>query len=161
PVAERPLGRQTLGLLDLVESDLSRRSVMDFLTDARLPSQLHEEFGGIPAARWDSLSREAGIVGSAEQWAQRLRARQEDLRGEEGEGEPPAWVAERIEDAGTLERFIADLHVRLQARPPRAPWSVHLDYLQALLARYVSDSEPIVEALRGLERFTALESEVE
>jgi RecB family exonuclease len=161
PVAERPLGRQTLGLLDLFESDLSRRSVMDFLTDARLPSQLHEEFGGVPAARWDSLSREAGIVAGAEQWAQRLRTRQEDLQGEEGEGEPPAWVADRIEDAGTLARFIADLNTRLQAHPSRAPWSEHLDYLQELLARYVKDSDQIVEALRGLERFTALESEVD
>jgi RecB family exonuclease len=160
-LAERPLGRQILGLLDLFATDLSRRSVMDFLTDARLPSQLHDEFGGIGAARWDSLSREAGIVAGAQQWAQRLRARQEDLGGEEGEGEPPAWVTERIADAGTLARFVGDLDARLQAHPARAPWSVHLDYLQALLARYVRDSTPIAEALRGLERFTALESEVD
>jgi RecB family exonuclease len=161
PVAERPLGRQTLGLLALFDSDLSRRSVMDFLTDARLPSALHAEFGMIRAAKWDSLSREAGIVAGAEQWAARLRTRQEDLRGEEGEGEPPEWVAQRIEDAGTLARFIADLNTRLQAHPARAPWSAHLDYLQVLLLRYVEGCEEIVAALRGLERFTALESEVD
>src|SRR5262249_15056553 len=101
PVAERPLGRQTLNLLDLFDSDLSRRSVMDFLTDAHLPSALHEEFGGIPAARWDSISREAGIVGSRDQWTRRLQTLQEDLRGEEGD-EEPAWVGERIADAQKL-----------------------------------------------------------
>ena len=40
PLAERPLGRQTLGLLALFGSDLSRQSVMDFLTDAKLPGVL-------------------------------------------------------------------------------------------------------------------------
>ena len=40
------------------------------------------------------------------------------------------------------------------------PWAEHLDFLGELLGRYVLDAEPIVEALRGLERFTALESEV-
>ena len=63
PLAERPVGRQTLALLDLYESDLSRQSVMDFLTDARFPDELREEYGGIPAARWDSVSRQAGIIG--------------------------------------------------------------------------------------------------
>lgn len=52
PLSERPLGRQTLGLFDLYETDFSRTSVMDFLTDARLPSELHDEFGAIPASRW-------------------------------------------------------------------------------------------------------------
>jgi ATP-dependent helicase/nuclease subunit B len=160
PVAERPLGRQALGLLALFESELSRRSVMDFLTDARLPNALHEEFDGIPATRWDSISREAGIVASAEQWAQRLRGRVEELRGEDEDKEPPEWIKQRIADAEQLAHFMADLYARLLARPARAPWAVHLDYLQALLARYVAGSQVIVEALRGLERFTALESEV-
>ena len=45
---------------------------MDFLTDARLPSELHDEYDGVPASRWDSVSRQAGIVAGADQWAQRL-----------------------------------------------------------------------------------------
>ncbi len=74
PLAERPLGRQTLGLLELFDGELSRQAVMDFLTDARFPEAMREEYGGIPASRWDSLSREAGIVKGAEQWPQRLEA---------------------------------------------------------------------------------------
>jgi RecB family exonuclease len=159
PLAERPLGRQTLALLDLYDSDLSRTSVMDFLTDARLPSELHEEFDGIPAARWDSVSRQAGVVGGIDQWSTRLQALQRDLIGDDED--PPDWVGERVADAALLERFMLDLHTRLQAHPTRASWAAHLDFLQDLLARYVAGSEEIVLALRGLERFTALEQEVE
>ena len=158
PLAERPVGRQTLALLDLYETDLSRRSVMDFMTDARFPKELREEYGGIPAARWDSVSRQAGIIAGADQWSTRLAALQEDLRGG---GDEPDWVTERIADVGRLERFIADLHRRLQSHPGRAPWSEHLDHLQALLGRYVHGGGQVIDALRGLERFTALDNEVE
>jgi RecB family exonuclease len=160
PVSERPLGRQTLGLLALYDGELSRRAVMDFLTDARLPSALHDEFQTIPAARWDSISREAGIVEGAEQWRMRLQALREDLEGEQDQGERPAWVNERIADVEKLKTFIEDLDAQLNAHPGRAPWAAHLDYLQKVLLRYVEGSEVIVASLRGLERFTALESEV-
>jgi RecB family exonuclease len=158
PLAERPVGRQTLALLDLYETDLSRQSVMDFMTDARFPKELREEYGGIPAARWDSVSRQAGIIGGADQWSTRLSALQHDLRGD---GDEPAWVTERIADVARLERFIVDLHRRLLSHPGRAPWSEHLDHLQALLGRYVNGGGQVIDALRGLERFTALDNEVE
>jgi ATP-dependent helicase/nuclease subunit B len=160
PLAERPLGRQTLALLELYESDFSRRSVMDFLTDARLPSELHDEFGGVPAARWDSVSRQAGVVAGAAQWAQRLAMLQRELAGDD-ENDAPAWVSERAADVGELARFIADLNAQLHAHPGRAPWSTHLDFLAGLLSRYVQGAEEVVDALRGLERFTALDAEVE
>ena len=134
PLAERPLGRQTLGLLALFDGELSRQSVMDFLTDAKLPEALHEEYGGISASRWDSLSREAGIVKGAEQWQRRLGA----VRAPTADGDAlPDWVRQRAEDAGRLARFIAELDRRLRERPARATWAEHLDYLQGLLARYV------------------------
>ena len=53
-----------------------------------------------------------------------------------------------------------DLDGRLHAHPVRATWAEHLETLQGLLSRYVVGAEEIVKALRGLERFTALESEV-
>jgi exonuclease V gamma subunit len=159
PLAERPLGRQTLGLLALFGGDLSRQSVMDFLTDARLPSELHDEYGGISTSRWDSLSRDAGIVTGAAQWARRLAAVQAGARDEDSP--VPDWVLQRAADAERLARFIAELHRQLLARPARATWAHHLDYLQRLLARYVDGAEEVIVALRGLERFTALEAEVD
>ena len=160
PLAERPIGRQTLGLLDLYDTDFSRQSVMDFLTDARLPSELHEEFDGVAATRWDSISRQAGIVKGVDQWRQRLQVLGRDLAGP-GDDDPPEWVHERIADAEALSRFITDLDTRLHGHPGRAPWSEHLDYLAELLSRYVRGANEIVDALRGLERFTALEQEVD
>ena len=159
PLAERPVGRQTLGLLALFDSELSRQSVMDFLTDAKLPDALHEEYGGISTSRWDSLSRDAGIVKGAAQWQRRLEVVRAESDGEDGPA--PDWVQQRSEDAGRLARFTAELDRRLHDRPGRATWAAHLDYLQGLLARYVDGAEEVVVALRGLERFTALEAEVD
>ncbi len=157
PLAERPIGRQTLGLLALFDSDLSRQSVMDVLTDAKLPDALHAQYGGISTSRWDSLSRDAGIVAGAEQWRRRLAAVQAEAYGDD----TPDWVAQRARDAGQLARFIGELDRHLLARPAQATWAEHLDYLQGLLARYVDGADEVVVALRGLERFTALEAEVD
>lgn len=159
PLAERPIGRQTLALLALFDSDLSRQAVMDFLTDAKLPDVLHQEYGGISTSRWDSLSREAGIVKGPEQWQRRLDAVRAGSEGEDGT--VPEWVKQRSEDAEGLARFIAELDRALNERLPRATWATHLDYLQGLLARYVDGAEDVVVALRGLERFTAIEAEVD
>jgi ATP-dependent helicase/nuclease subunit B len=156
PLAERPLGRRTLALLALFDSELSRQSVMDFLSDARLPKARHDEYdGGVPASRWDSVSREAGIVAGAEQWRTRLSAVASDVDEEDA-----AWLRERAQDAENLAAFVADLDKRLHAHGVRATWAEHLDYLRDLLTHYVDGAEQIVDALRGLERFTALESEV-
>jgi ATP-dependent helicase/nuclease subunit B len=157
PLAERPLGRRTLALLDLFDSDLSRQSVMDFMTDARFPKPLRDEYGGIPASRWDSVSRQAGIVGGAEQWTSRLSALRDEL-GAAGAGAD--WSARRIADIDQLETFIADLDTRLHSHPARASWSEHLDGFQTLLGRYVAGGDQVIESLRGLERFTALDAEV-
>ena len=158
PLAERPLGRQTMGLLELFDGEMSRQAVMDFLTDARFPQALHDEYGGISGARWDSLSRDAGIVKGPEQWHKRLAAIQGDAAERD---DPPEWVRQRAQDAKRLERFIAELDGRLRERPVRATWATHLDYLQSLLVRYVEGAEGVILALRGLERFTALEAEVD
>ena len=56
PIAERPLGRRALALLELVGSGLERRAVMDFLTDADLPAETRARYGGVSAPRWDGLS---------------------------------------------------------------------------------------------------------
>jgi len=157
PLAERPLGRQTLALLELFGDGLSRQAVMDFLTDAKLPDALYREYEGISTSRWDALSRDAGIVKGADQWKTRLGALAEGAEDEE----VPEWVRQRAQDAGHLAQFIADLNRRLDARPARATWAGHLDYLQGLLARYIDGADEVVVALRGLERFTAIDAEVD
>ena len=47
-IAERPLGRRILALIDLIDSPLRRRDVLAFLTDGWLPEETRERYGGAP-----------------------------------------------------------------------------------------------------------------
>ena len=68
PLIERPVGRSLAVLLSLIGSRLTRASVMEFLTEARLPQTTLELYGGFEPAAWDQISREAGIVEGRGQW---------------------------------------------------------------------------------------------
>jgi len=90
--------------------------------------QVHEDYGGISTSRWDSLSRDAGIVKGAGQWQRRLASVRTE--GDSEDGEVPEWVKQRSDDAKRRARFMAELDQRLRGRPARATWAGHLDYLQ-------------------------------
>ena len=119
PLTERPLGRRIAALLDLVEGDLERTTVMTFLADARLPSETWERYGKVSAAGWDTDSRRAGIVRGIEQWQSRLTATQSDLAQRGSETGAPSWLLERTLRVKALQHFIADLHQMLTSRRER------------------------------------------
>ena len=116
-LAERPLGRRILALLDLIDSPLRRRDVIAFLSDGRMPRETRERFGGAPPARWDSISRRAGVVEGIEQWRSRLdlapRARS---RGRSRGGRPGVAPAPRrgLRHAPRVRRGV-------RRRPRRSP----------------------------------------
>ena len=160
PLAERPLGRQTLGLLALFDGDLSRQSVMDFLTDAKLPERaargvrrdLDLALGLALARRGDR--RRAPSSGS--DGSRRCRPTADD------DDDLPDWVAQRARG----RRAARAVHRR--ARPPPARPAGAGDVggaprLPAGAARALRRRAPrrSIVALRGLERFTALEAEVD
>ena len=100
PLAERPLGRQTLGLLALFDGELSRQAVMDFLTDARFPEALHDEYGGISGVALGlALPRCRDRQGRRAVAASASGAVEADADDEQDD--PPEWVRQRAEDAGT------------------------------------------------------------
>ena len=143
PLAERPIGRQTLGLLALFDGELSRQSVMDFLTDARFPEALHDEYGGIPASRWDSLSRDAGIVeGRRAVAAQRLGAVQRPTATTSSAAGLGARSVSRTPagSRGSSPSWTAGCASGRRGRT----WAEHLDYLQGLLARYVEGADEVI-----------------
>ena len=157
PLAERPLGRRVLALLDLVDSKLERRAVMEFLTDARMPKATWERFGSIPSHRWDKFSRQAGIVAGPEQWRERLelyRAAQEERHRERD------WLPERLEAIDQLAAFIGELGDHMGGRPEAGTWSEHLGYLRQLFESYVEGGEPILGALEDLSRLDRLSGPV-
>lgn len=71
-VAERPLGRRILALLDLIDSQFARRDVMAFLSDGWLPRETRERYRKTAISRWESASRRAGVVQGLDQWRERL-----------------------------------------------------------------------------------------
>lgn len=157
PLAERPLGRRVIALLDLVGSRLERRAVMELLTDARLPKATWERFGSIPSHRWDKFSRQAGIVAGTEQWVERLglyRAAQEERYRDRD------WLPERLEAIDQLAAFIEELGDRLGGAPEAGTWSGHLEYLGQLFEAYVEGGEPILGALDDLTRLDPLSGPV-
>ena len=155
PMAERPLGRRVLSLLDLMDSDLERRRVMDFVTDGRLPDETKERYENAVATRWDRASREAGVVKGLDQWKRRLDTYKSEL--EESDQE---WRRARAPEVGSLLQFVEDLNEALADHPDRAAWSEHLAALARLLRTYIEDPDPILDSLDGLGRFDALGSEV-
>ena len=155
PMAERPLGRRVLSLLDLMDSDLERRRVMDFVTDGRLPDETKERYENAVATRWDRTSREAGVVKGLDQWKRRLDTYKHEL--EESDQE---WKRARAPEVESLLQFVEDLNEALADHPDRAAWSEHLAALARLLRTYIEDPDPILDALDGLGRFDALGSEV-
>ena len=160
-LAERPLGRRILALLDLIGSDLPRRQLMSFLSDGWLPKETRERFGGAPAARWDSASRRAGIVAGLDQWRSRLRLMHEREAAEAAQPDAPEWLARRADDGASLLAFVEDLGARLARLPERASWRESLAALRELLVVYVRDCEDVLGYLDSLAQLDSLVPEVE
>jgi ATP-dependent helicase/nuclease subunit B len=152
PMSERPLGRRVIALLELIGSELDRRSVIDFLSDGHLPTQTWERYGKPSASQWDRLSRRAGVVRGLQQWERRLQTYRDKLATSDRD-----WQREDAERVDTFLAFIRDLSRDLAAYPEAAPWSEHLVYLERLLRDYVEAPEPILDSLAGLHRFDALD----
>ncbi|MDQ3090082.1 MAG: exodeoxyribonuclease V subunit gamma [Actinomycetota bacterium] len=158
PLAELPLGRRTLALLDLLEGDLDRASLIAFATDNRPPDAIRERYPGSPA-QWDKASREAGIVRGRAQWRERLAAhrdRTERRFAGDDDREAPAWLPERLAQIDGLAGFVEELAERIENRPQNGSWSEHLAHLEETFTTYLRDHEPILESVRSLARLDRL-----
>jgi ATP-dependent helicase/nuclease subunit B len=160
-LAERPLGRRILALLDLIDSPLRRRDVIGFLSDGRMPKDTRERFGGAPAARWDSVSRRAAVVEGIDQWRRRLTMLRDAERKAAEAEDAPAWLERRVEDCESLLAFVQTLADDLARRPSRASWRESLVYLGGLLTTYVVDAEGVLGYLEALAELDDLLPEVE
>ena len=111
---------------------------------------------------WDVVSREAGVVAGALQWAERLADYSEELHRELDEAragnDSPEWRIQRLEgDRESVERlgaFIAGLAEALMP-PAESTWSADASWAQRLVDRYLGGEgqrsdwpEPELEAAR-------------
>ncbi|MFL5821735.1 MAG: PD-(D/E)XK nuclease family protein [Solirubrobacteraceae bacterium] len=158
PLAELPVGRRTLALLDLLENDLDRASVIAFATDSAMPEATRARYRGSPA-QWDSRSREAGVVRGRGEWALRLDALRERLKerlGGDDDNPPAHWLDERLRQIEGLKTFVEDLADRIAGRPGEAPWSEHVAHLEEMLNTYLTGHEAILDSVRALTRLDGL-----
>jgi len=160
-LAERPLGRRLLALLDLIGSPLRRRDVMAVLSDGPLPRAARDRFGGAPAARWDSISRRAGIVEGLDQWRERLALLLEAERAAAAADDAPEWRAQRVADTESLIAFVDELGGRLARHPERSTWGEALDALRPLLTDYVEGAEGVLDLLDRLRELDRIVPQVD
>ncbi len=151
-------GRAARSLLLLFRCrGLERPAVMEFLTFAPVPfeAMLGAEASAHPA-RWDQLSREAGIVSGYSRWLVGLRAW--------AEAEREAAVAERDEDrrarrlrngadADALLRTVEILNATLDSLAGDAPWAEWVARLQIVADQWIGperDRERVLEVIADL-----------
>jgi RecB family exonuclease len=153
-IAERPIGRRILALMDLIDSKMRRRDVLAFLTDGWLPRETRARYGDVSVWRWESVTRRAGIAEGIEQWRTRLAALiARERQSSEGEG-APEWLASRVVEAESLLRFINDFSASLEAHPERGTWAECLASFRRLVEAVVQDPD---EALGHLDQLAQLD----
>ncbi|MEA2672571.1 MAG: ATP-dependent helicase/nuclease subunit, partial [Chloroflexota bacterium] len=167
--------RGLLGLIRLRDQDFARAAVLGWLSG--LPHG-----GGVlrSQARWDQLSRDAGVVRGAAQWHERLTTladqRERSLRRLEEDAEDGAVEARGAglcRDAGDARRIVEHIAAIDEAtRPPRpATWERHVAWALRLRDEFLTPdaawsaedreaSQAVEEAVRGLAEAQSVEPAV-
>lgn len=167
PLSDSVAARALLGVIHLREQEFSRSSVLSWLS--ALP---HQEGAQRSQARWDQLSRDAGIVKGASQWRDRLTARADgqartlELLLREMEDEDQAMEAQRaainrdVEDARDIVAQISAIDSATQP-PATTTWDTLIAWTLRLREAFVAPdsawdaeeleaSQAVDEVVRGL-----------
>jgi ATP-dependent helicase/nuclease subunit B len=127
PLTETRAGRTLSLLLNILNQNYSRQSVIEFATFAKLiPDRVsHQEDASIAPTRWDALSIRAGIVEGSKEWEERLgRLREACLKNGEEEGEGQRGLRkEDIPAIDQLIRFTGGLFKSLQSLADSNTWN--------------------------------------
>jgi RecB family exonuclease len=150
-------GRAARSLLLLFRCrGLERSAVMEFLTFAPVP---FEEILGPPAivpARWDALSRDAGIVSGLDRWIIGLRAYAEaEAEAAETETGPERREerARHVREAEALLRAVELLSTTLDGLAGSASWPDWSERLRAVCQQWIGperDTASVLEVLADL-----------
>ncbi len=139
-------GRLLSGMLRLVEDNWRRDEVTQWL----LTGPIVNEGSQIPAARWDTLSAEAGVVEGYDEWQKRLEVHARTLRSAAGRliSDDDDDVAEQREaliaeadECVSLATFLASLDTELRQRP--TTWKAWTAWSLGLLRQLVGGSAAI------------------
>jgi ATP-dependent helicase/nuclease subunit B len=139
-LAQTVAGRTVLGLLSLHDRGFPRSEVLHWMADGpNLDTAGHR----VPAARWDRLSREAGVSRDLDTWQQRLDryARDHDQRADElpddatDTEERRTQYQERAADARALLAEVEELHALAGTALTASNWVTASERLIAMLHR--------------------------
>jgi RecB family exonuclease len=153
-------GRAARSLLLLFRCrGLERPAVLEFLTFAAVPFEpmLGDAAADASPARWDLLSREAGIVSGYSRWMLGLRAwaeaEREAAAGERGE-ERRDRRRRRAADAESLLQVIEILSTTLDSLAGEAPWAEWVGTLRTAVDQWIApgerDREAVLEVIGDL-----------
>ncbi len=151
-LADTAVGRTLAGLLEIAGGDFSRAGVMAWLTGCPVqpPREIRAHFN---PSRWETITRQAGIVGGVDQWKDRLghHAKQlaEDANRREAAEEITEARADRMREEAAASESVLEFIERLaeDVTPPAAgsQWTVYCDWASRLLDMYLSPNIPEVE----------------
>lgn len=160
-VRDRAVSRGFLAVLDLPRAEFARVAVFAAMGQAPIRSG----DGLVPTARWERISREAGVV-RGDDWSVRLDARMLELesqveRAVTDEKESKAdYLRGSIERTRELQQFVASLRGRLDVALAATTWSELSIWGLALLRDYLGAPDELVGRLPAAElsALSALES---
>lgn len=141
PLAGTRAGRSLILLLEILGDDYGRRSVMEFVTFARLKEPFSE--ASSPANRpaaWDVISMEAGIVGGIAEWEQRLntllRENREYDESERGWRRTVPGGADAIASLISFFKTLANVLTPVSREPT---WEGKVSAVEAAMNKLVED----------------------
>jgi ATP-dependent helicase/nuclease subunit B len=138
PMAERVLPRALVDLLALPDTGYDRAAVFQLLTGA--PVRHPDDGAPIPAARWERISRTAGVV-AGDDWDTRLRAYADEERARAAREQANLegarqWLVERASGAARsadgLRSFMTWLRGQLEVGRAAGTWPALADWAREL-----------------------------
>lgn len=155
-VGETRAGRSLRLLAEVRRSDFARAAVMEFLAFADLRAR-----PGTSPAEWERLSRQAGIVGGAREWRERLDrlGRRLQLVADAPDDDDEDGRARRAGDRDALGALRRTAHVLLRGLsrfPDPAPPDALVDAFTRTFRRLVKTSPEAELALGALARLREL-----
>ncbi len=165
PLIETQAGRSLLLLLDILNKNFSRQTIMEFATFAGLnpnlfPTQDKKSFS---PPQWDVISIQAGIVEGEEEWEERLgRLKQswkQKVEAGEGEDEEKKGISKEIlAILDQLIEFIKKLAHSLQKLKDSDLWSENVKGLIEVFESFVEQGDESLLIKQAIRRLSALDA---